>query len=108
MITEKQCLEALELVKNYFRQIGCENVIDTKNDKRNVNLYFDSDLSVRALNALNLNSEKLGLGINFKKCFVKDLAKISRNNLFKIRRVGSKTIREIELLCAEAGIEMLR
>lgn len=122
MITKEEFLKALEIVNNYKIQVS-EQFEEMKKDLDKKSFSHlsitkdtsinDSDLSVRALNALKVNSDKLdclkGLSWNWNKCEVTigHFEGLKKSDLYRFRNIGKKTIDEIERMFFEAGIVLV-
>jgi len=95
-ITEKEYLEALDIVKNYRKQIDDDCLIALV-DAENI-IIEECDISVRLINCLKyaeLNKLKL---IDFKN--------FSKSELMSISHFGKKTLTELEEILLLYGVEL--
>jgi DNA-directed RNA polymerase alpha subunit len=122
MITKEEFLKALEIVNNYKIQVS-EQFEEMKKDldKKSFShlsitketFINDTYLSVRALNALKANSDKLdcleGLRWDWEKCEVTvgNFEGLKKSDLYGFRNIGKKSIDEIERMFFEAGIVLV-
>ena len=100
MITKEEFLKAVETINAYTEQVKKETI--TYDVDLQETIIENLDFSVRTKNTL-----KGHFGLNPFEHKVKDLSKISRNKLCKLRGVGSKTISEIIFFCDKANIKLL-
>lgn len=105
MITEKEFSEAIDVIISYKKQVlkTSKKMFDVLNEIDFLELEVNEDsyirhcgFSVRAINCLLRFDENL--------CFLKDINKYSKSELFNTYMIGEKTIQEIESKLLEAGI----
>ena len=119
MITKEEFLKALEVVNNYKIQVTAQFEEMKKDlDKKSFSHLSitketpinDTDLSIRALNALRANSDKFenlkGLRWDWNKCEVTvgHFDGLKKSDLYGFRNIGKKSIDEIERMFFEADI----
>ena len=111
MIKREDYLKALEIVKEYRKQ--CNNDLNeiqqvfNEVELRN-KLLVDVGLSVRLLNILHANHERLGIeNLNWGNTKVIDLGNVSEIELRKCRNMGKRSLDEIKDLCQKARIILL-
>lgn len=109
MVTYKEFLEALEIVKEFRKQIS-DLHMDVENKVGTISKFVGVDkdtkiyrlpLSLRAMNVLKKMDQ-----IDFLDGTAEDLAKISMKELSRTKDAGRKTIDEIRELCLFANLEM--
>jgi DNA-directed RNA polymerase alpha subunit len=108
MISRESYLKALEVVKEYRNQCN-EDLKDIKDvfnsDELRNKLLVDVGLSVRCLNILHANHERLGIeNLNWGKARVVDLGNVSEIELRKCRNMGKRSLDELKELCQKAKI----
>jgi hypothetical protein len=108
MITEKQFLEALEIVKAYQKQVN--DLVDKEVGKQLPESIIDLDLSINAFNSLvrlfNANGANYDL-INWYEVKLKDyVSVITVANLKRVRYCGPKSIKQIIEVFKEYGIDI--
>lgn len=108
MITKKEYLKALEVVKQYKSQC----IDDLKEiekvllpDELKEKLLLDCNLSVRACNALSFALKKY-LKKNIALTKVIELQNLYEYELVRCRNFGVTSLIEIKRLCEQAGIEL--
>lgn len=68
-------------------------------------LLYDTACSVRLLNILKANDDKLGITVNWETK-LKDLNGVSMSNFLQCRGAGKKTLEELKELCFYSGVEL--
>lgn len=106
MITEKQFLEAIDIINQYKKQVTeqFEKMKIDLDEKEFTHLIldenttlWDSGLSVKSINILKaVEVEKLG-----------DLKGYKKTDLFRFRGLGKKGFNEIEKCLLQAGIVLV-
>jgi DNA-directed RNA polymerase alpha subunit len=113
-ITYEQFQEALKIVNEYKTQLEehykiakkeIEGISKFANVTKETKLY-DTDLSVRCLNILRANDDKLGIDANWEMN-VKELSKLSMSKFLQCRVAGKKTLQELKELCFYADVKLL-
>ena len=100
MITEGQYLDALYLVRNYMKQVTKEMNSAKVEVGLSSNPIFNKKMvdissSVRLLNCLKCNNiDTIG-----------DLVRIERSEFFKFRNFGMRSMRELEQILEDNGLE---
>ena len=114
MITHEEYKSALDVVNKYSEQMihykyshRMDEVSKYGKPIKELCLY-ELDISVRLLNVLQYNSDKIGFGIDkgweFK---IGDFEKVSMKTLLSCRNFGAKSKFELEGVLSAAGIKML-
>jgi DNA-directed RNA polymerase alpha subunit len=121
MVTEKEFLKAIEIVNKYKLQVynKCEEMKLELNKNNITNslitketLISDLDLSVRCFNALRalcLNNEDMkNLKWSYLVCEVTigHFENIKKYDLYRLRNIGKKSIKEIEEVFLQAGVSL--
>ena len=113
-ITYEQFQEALKIVNEYKTQLEehykiakkeIEGISKFANVTKETKLY-DTDLSVRCLNILRANDDKLGINANWEMK-LKELSKLSMSKFLQCRIAGKKTLQELKELCFYADVKLL-
>ena len=113
-ITYEQFQEALKIVNEYKTKLEehykiakkeIESISKFANVTKETNLY-DTDLSVRCLNILKANADKLRIDVNWEMN-VKELSKLSMSKFLQCRIAGKKTLQELKELCFYADVKLL-
>lgn len=120
-VTRKQFQNALKIINKYeiqtnkqIRNLTIDKAIITKAkltlpplSKLNINTkLIDIKNSVRLLNILDINSEKLNLPRPFNELKIQSLNEMSKLKFFQCRNSGLKTLSELEEICVYAGISL--
>jgi hypothetical protein len=113
-ITYEQFQEALKIVNEYKTQLEEHYKIAKKeiggiskfaNVTKETKIY-DTALSVRCLNILRANDDKLGINGNWEMK-VEELSKLSMSKFLQCRIAGKKTLQELKELCFYADVKLL-
>jgi DNA-directed RNA polymerase alpha subunit len=113
-ITYEQFQDALKIVNEYKTQLEehykiakkeIEGISKFANVTKETKLY-DTDLSVRCLNILRANDDKLGINTNWEMK-LKELSKLSMSKFLQCRIAGKKTLQELKELCFYADVKLL-
>ena len=113
VITYKQFKEALNIVNEYKTHIEEHYKIAKKeiegfskftNVTKETKLC-DTDISVRCLNILIENKDKLS--INSWDIKLQELSKLSMSKFLQCRNAGKKTLQELKELCFYADVKLL-
>jgi len=113
-ITYEQFQDALKIVNEYKTQLEehyniakkeIEGISKFANVTKETKLY-DTNLSVRCLNILRANDDKLGINANWEMKLV-ELSKLSMSKFLQCRIAGKKTLQELKELCLYADVKLL-
>jgi len=112
-ITYAQFQDALKIVNEYktqleyhFKDVKKEIEGISKFSKYNSEtLLYDTDCSVRLLNILKANDDKLGITVNWETK-LKDLNGVPMSKFLQCRGAGKKTLEELKELCFYSGVEL--
>ena len=113
-ITYEQFQDALKIVNEYKTQLEehyniakreIEGISKFSNVTKETKLY-DTGLSVRCLNILRANDEKLGINSNWEMK-LEELSKLSMSKFLQCRIAGKKTLQELKELCFYADVKLL-
>lgn len=113
-ITYEQFQDALKIVNEYKTQLEehykiakkeMEGISEFANVTKETKLY-DANLSVRCLNILRANDDKLGINVDWEMK-LSELSKLSMSKLLRCRIVGKKTLQELKELCFYADVKLL-
>jgi len=113
-ITYEQFQDALKIVNEYKTQLEehyniakkeIEGISKFANVTKETKLY-DTNLSVRCLNILRANDDKLGINANWEMKLV-ELSKLSMSKFLQCRIAGKKTLQELKELCFYADVKLL-
>lgn len=113
-ITYEQFQEALKIVNEYKTQLEehykiakkeTEGISKFANVTKETKLY-DTGLSVRCLNILKANGDKLGINTNWDMK-LEELSKLSISKFLQCRIAGKKTLQELKELCFYANVKLL-
>lgn len=113
-ITYEQFQDALKIVNEYKTQLEehykiakreIEGISKFANVTKETKLY-DTDLSVRCLNILKANADKLGINVNWEMN-LSELSKLSMSKFLQCRIAGKKTLQELKELCFYADVKLL-
>lgn len=112
-ITYAQFQDALKIVNDYKTQLE-EHFKNVKKEIGGISkfakynsetLLYDTDSSVRLLNILKANHDRLGITVNWETK-LKDLNGVSKSKFLQCRRAGKKTLEELKELCFYSGVEL--
>ena len=113
-ITYEQFQEALKIVNEYKTKLEehykiakkeIEGISKFANVTKETKIY-DTDLSVRCLNILRANEDKLGINGKWEMK-LKELSKLSMSKFLQCRFAGKKTLQELKELCFYADVKLL-
>lgn len=113
-ITYEQFQDALKIVNEYKTQLEehykiakkeIEGISKFANVTKETKLY-DTELSVRCLNILRANDDKLGINVNWGMK-LSELSKLSMSKFLQCRIAGKKTLQELKELCFYADVKLL-
>lgn len=113
-ITYEQFQEALNIVNEYKTQLEehykiakreIEGISKLANVTKETKLY-DTEASVRLLNILRENDEKLGINCNWDMK-LEELSKVSMSKFLQCHMAGKKTFQELKELCFYANVKLL-
>lgn len=109
-ITYAQFQDALKIVNEYKTQLEY-HFKDVKKEIEGIPKYnsetllYETDCSVRLLNILRANDDKLGITVDWETK-LKDLNGVSISNFLQCRGAGKKTLEELKELCFYSGVEL--
>jgi hypothetical protein len=112
-ITHEEFQDALKIVQKYSEQIKnkheyvvkkCDEISDFAKCNRDTKLW-DVPCSVRLLNALKGNDDRLGIDLDMNAT-IGDLEGISIDSFKKCRHVGAKSIQELKEICFYADVKL--
>jgi DNA-directed RNA polymerase alpha subunit len=113
-ITYEQFQDALKIVNEYKTQLEehykiakreIEGISKFANVTKETKIY-DTDISVRCLNILRENGEKLGINCDWDMK-LEELSKLSMSKFLQCRIAGKKTLQELKELCFYADVKLL-
>lgn len=114
-ITYEQFQEALKVVNEYKTQLE-EHYKTTKKQIEGISkfanvtketLIFDTDISIRLLNILRSNGDKLNIEWLDRNSTIKQLEGLSMSKFLQCRIAGKKGLQELKELCFYAGVKLL-
>lgn len=114
-ITYEQFQEALKIVNEYKTQLEehykiAKKEIEGISKFANVTketLIFDTDISIRLLNILRCNGDKLNIEWLDRNSNIKELEGLSMSKFLQCRIAGKKGLQELKELCFYAGVKLL-
>ena len=114
-ITYEQFQEALNIVNEYKTQLEEHYKIAKKEiagiskfaNVTKETLIFDTDISIRLLNILRSNGDKLNINWIDSKSPIKELEGLSMSKFLQCRIAGKKGLQELKELCFYAGVKLL-
>lgn len=114
MITYNEFQKALKIVNEYktqlethFKEVEIEvsKISKFANINKEMNI-LDTDLSVRLINILKANDEKLGYVFNWEGIKIKELENLSMSKFLECRCAGKGALQELKELCFYAGVSL--